>query len=193
QRIDEAKTYGGWNSAAYFIGDSSASSESLASIFLGLIRGSKSSHEDFALTTWTSSNKSAVLDWLIRLSHPELKPGFARRVPVTFVTPATLVSGKEVAIQLSLPRRSTSTVSVVETQAFGRKVQRLDGHAPHAGTRKLCLGNIRHLWENLPQTIELDMDQLSSHVFVSGSTGAGKSNTLYEILRQVSAAGVPFL
>lgn len=193
QRIDEAKTYGGWNSAAYFIGDSSASSESLASIFLGLIRGAKSSHEDFALTTWTSSNKSAVLDWLSRLSHPELKPGFAKRVPVSFVTPATLVSGKEMAIQLSLPRRSTSTVSVVETQAFGRKVQLLDGRAVRADARRLSLGNIRHLWENLPQTIDLDMDQLCSHVFVSGSTGAGKSNTLYEMLRQVSAAGVPFL
>lgn len=194
QRIDEAKTYGGWNSAAYFIGDSSASSESLASIFLGLVRGSKSSHEDFALTTWTSSNKSAVLDWLTRLSHPQLKPAFAGRLPVPFVTPATLISGKEMAIQLSLPRRSTSTVSVVETQAFGRKVQRLDGQAPQrAGARKLTLGNIRHLWENLPQTIELDMDQLASHVFISGSTGAGKSNTLYEMLDQVSAAGVPFL
>lgn len=194
QRIDEAKTYGGWNSAAYFIGDSSASSESLASIFLGLVRGSKSSHEDFALTTWTSSNKSAVLEWLTRLSHPELKPAFASRVPVPFVTPATLISGKEMAIQLSLPRRSTSTVSVVETQAFGRKVQRLDGQATRRpGARQLSLGNIRHLWENLPQTIELDMDQLSSHVFISGSTGAGKSNTLYEMLDQVSAADVPFL
>lgn len=194
QRIDEAKTYGGWNSAAYFIGDSSASSEALASIFLGLIRGSKSSHEDFALTTWTSSNKSAVLDWLSRLSHPELKPGFAKRVPVPFVTPATLVSGKELAIQLSLPRRSTSTVSVVETQAFGRKVQRLDGQDKQQNPgRSLTLGNIRHLWDNLPQTIELDMDQLSGHVFVSGSTGAGKSNTLYEMLSQISAAGIPFL
>lgn len=192
-RIDEAKTYGGWNSAAYFIGDSQASSESLASIFLGLIRGNKSSHEDFALTTWTSGSKSAVLDWLTRLSHPELKPGFAKRVPVSFVTPATLVSGKEMAIQLSLPRRSTSTVSVVETQAFGRKVQRLDGLADKADTRRLNLGNIRHLWENLPQRITLDMDNLTSHVFVSGSTGSGKSNTLYGMLDQISAASIPFL
>lgn len=194
ERIDEAKTYGGWNAAAYFIGDSSASSESLASIFLGLVRGSKSSHEDFALTTWTSSQKSAVLDWLKDLSHPQLKPGFSKQLPVPYVTPATLISGKEMAIQMSLPCRSTSTVSVVETQAFGRKVQHLDGSAPRAGKeRKLNLGNIRHLWENLPQTIELNLDQLSSHVFVSGSTGAGKSNTLYEILGQVSTVGIPFL
>ncbi len=195
QRIDEAKTYGGWNAAAYFIGDNRASSEALASIFLGLIRGNKSSHEDFALTTWSDSkDKSAVLDWLGRLSHPQLKPSFAHQVPVPFVTPATLVSGKEMAIQLSLPRRSTSTVSVVEAQAFGRKVQRLDGHSlQDENARQLTLGNVRHLWENLEQTVELNMDQLASHVFISGSTGAGKSNTLYEILDQISAADVPFL
>jgi DNA helicase HerA-like ATPase len=194
ERIDEAKTYGGWNSAAYFIGDSTASSESLASIFLGLIRGSKSSHEDFALTTWQSSRKKSVIDWLTALSHPQLQPNFSKSIPISYLTPATLVSGKELAIQLSLPRRSTSTVAVLETQAFGRKVQRLDGSFAEVSAGKtLTLGNIRHLWENLPQTISLNLDQLSSHVFVTGSTGAGKSNTLYEMLSQIDAAGVPFL
>ncbi|WP_246794092.1 ATP-binding protein [Burkholderia perseverans] len=193
-RIDEAKTYGGWNSAAYFIGDSVASSESLASVFLGLIRGSKSSHEDFALTTWRTGRKQAVVDWLSALSHPRLHPDFAQRIPVAHLTPATLVSGKEMAIQLGLPRRSTSTVAVVETQTFGRRVQRLDGTIDKAAPgRTLTLGNVRHLWENLSQTIELNLDQLSSHVFVSGSTGAGKSNTLYAILDQLRAARVPFL
>lgn len=194
ERIDEAKTYGGWNSAAYFIGDSTATSESLASIFLGLIRGSKSSHEDFALTTWHSGRRKAVIDWLAALSHPQLRPDFAKRIPVAHLSPATLVSGKEMAIQLSLPRRSTSTVAVVETQTFGRRVQRLDGTFDAGGAgRMLTLGNVRHLWENLQQTIDLNLDQLASHVFVSGSTGAGKSNTLYAMLDQILAAGVPFL
>lgn len=192
KRIDEAKTYGGWNSAAYFIGDSTASSEALASIFLGLIRGNNSSHEDFALTTWNSARKSAVLDWLGTLSHPPLQHGLGKRLPIACLTPATLVSGKELAIQLSLPRRSTSTVAVLETQAFGRKVQRLDG-ATQAPGRNLVLGQIRHLWENLRQSIDLDLDQLCSHVFVSGSTGSGKSNTIYGMLSQISAEGIPFL
>jgi hypothetical protein len=194
KRIDEAKTYGGWNSAAYFIGDSTASSEALASIFLGLVRGSNSSHEDFALTTWNSIKKSDVLDWLGTFSHPWLKPRFSKHIPIGFLSPATLVSGKELAIQLSLPRRSTSTVAVVETQALGRKVQRSDGgvNTGEEG-RTLTLGHIRHLWENLPQTINISLNQLSSHVFVTGSTGSGKSNTLYEMLSQLHASGIPFL
>ncbi len=194
KRIDEAKTYGGWSSAAYFIGDSTASSEALASIFLGLVRGSNSCHEDFALTTWNSSKKSSVLDWLGELSHPSLKPSFSKNLPIDCLTPATLVTGKELSIQLSLPRRSTSTVSVVETQAFGRKVQHLDGNKDKkVDSRNLTLGHIRHLWENLQQTIEINLDQLSSHVFISGSTGSGKSNTIFEMLKQISDAGVPFL
>ena len=193
-RIDEAKTYGGWHSAAYFIGDGAATSESLASLFLGLIRGSKSSQEDFAVTTWQSERKKAVIDWLGALSHPQLRPDFAQRIPVDSLTPATLVSGKEMAIQLSLPRRSTSTVAIVETQAFGRRVQRINGSLGESGSRRaVTLGKVRHLWETLPQAIALDLDQLSSHVFVSGSTGAGKSNTLYGMLEQINAAGVPFL
>ncbi len=194
KRINEAKTYGGWNAAAYFISDSSASSETLASIFLGLIRGESSSTEDFALSTWKSSAKSAVLEWLSRLTHPQLKSNFSRHVPIEYLTPATLVTGKEMAIQLSLPRRSTSTVAVVETQPFGRKVQWLNAqHGSGSDARTLELGQLRHLWENLPQKIELNLDHLTGHMFISGSTGSGKSNTLYEILDQVDRAGVPFM
>ena len=194
QRIDEARTYGGWNAAAYFIGDSRASSETLASIFLGLIRGTKSSHENFALTSWESENKSKVIDWLTCFSHPQLKPQFESQAPITSVTPATLVSGREVAILLSIPRHSTSTVTVVKPQIFGRKVHRMDGLVlKQNDERRLTLGKIQHLWRELPQNLELNIDQLASHVFVCGSTGAGKSNALYEILRQINEASIPFL
>jgi DNA helicase HerA-like ATPase len=194
ERVNEARTYGGWQTAAYFIGDSAASSESLASIFLGLMRGSRSSTEDFALTTWQSQNKKMVLDWLATLTHPRLTPVFSEGIYIDYLTPATLVSGKEMAIQLSLPRRSTSTVAVLQTQAFGRKVQRLDsnGARMHA-EREICLGSIRHLWNDLPQTINLDVNQLASHLFVTGSTGAGKSNAIYGVLSQLGHHKVPFM
>lgn len=194
ERVNEARTYGGWQTAAYFIGDSAASSESLASIFLGLMRGSRSSTEDFALTTWQSQNKKMVLDWLATLTHPRLTPAFSEGINIDYLTPATLVSGKEMAIQLSLPRRSTSTVAVLQTQAFGRKVQRLDSNGVKArAEREICLGSIRHLWNDLPQTINLDVNQLASHLFVTGSTGAGKSNTIYELLSQLGRHQVPFM
>ncbi len=194
ERVNEARTYGGWQTAAYFIGDSAASSESLASIFLGLMRGSRSSTEDFALTTWQSKNKKIVLDWLAMLTHPRLTPTFSEEININYLTPAPLVSGKEMAILLSLPRRSTSNVVVLQTQAFGRKVHRLDSSSvkQHA-EREICLGSIRHLWNDLPQTINLDVNHLASHLFITGSTGAGKSNTVYELLSQLGRHRIPFM
>lgn len=195
ERVDEASRYGGWNTAAYFIGNSTASSETLASIFLGLMRGGNSDTEDFALTTWDKSNNSkmkSVLEWLKVISHPRLNASFFNTLPLKYLTPATLVSGKEMAIQLSMPRRSTSSTAVVETQAFGRQVKSLDGHNI-ATNRSIELGVIRHLWNDLPQKVSLDIDNLTSHVFISGSTGSGKSNTVYELMSQLQAKNIPFL
>lgn len=192
-RINEAKSHGGWLSSAYFVTDSAASSEALSSIFLGLTRGTQSSMEDFALTTWAGKKANAITQWLGQLMHPRLEPSFVGHTHIPYLTPATLVSSKEMALQLSLPRRSTSTVVVQETAAFGRKVQTLNTDVVDTNLRTISLGQVRHLWTNLPQTVELDLDQLTSHALITGSTGSGKSNTVYALLDQAMQQEIPFL
>ena len=191
-RVNDAKNYGGWQTAAYFIGNGKASSDVLASIFLGLMRGQNSSSEDFALTSWQGDDKNQVIDWLSQLTHPRMKPDFSDKIKIDYLTPATLVSGKEMAIQLSLPRRSTSTVMVQEAKSFGRKVQMLD-HVEADDQREIELGNVRHLWSDLNQKVHLNIDDFASHIFVTGSTGSGKSNTVYSILNSLNDHHIPFL
>ncbi|AYO14518.1 ATP-binding protein [Vibrio owensii] len=192
-RINEAKSHGGWLSTAYFVSDSAASSEALSSIFLGLTRGTQSSMEDFALTTWAGKKANAITHWLGQLMHPRLEPSFVGNTHIPYLTPATLVSSKEMALQLSLPRRSTSTVVVQETAAFGRKVQTLNADIANTNSRTISLGQVRHLWTDLPQIVELDLDQLTSHTLITGSTGSGKSNTVYALLDQAVQQDIPFL
>ena len=197
ERVEEARQYGAWNTAAYFISESQASSEALASIFLGLIRGVNSSSEDFSLTTWADSTnrrkKEKVVGWLQQLSHPRLYNEEYEKLNIPYLTPATLVSTKEMAIQLGLPRRSTSAVTVIETQAFGRKVQRAD-HIAETAERAIHLGNVYHLWNEMKHnTIKLSLEQFTSHVFISGSTGSGKSNTVYQLLDQLHQNDVNFM
>ena len=184
ERVREARRYGAWHTAAYFIGDSTASSRSLASVFLGLMRGENSNSENFALTTWNSDKSRMLLPWLCNLTHPRLMSDLSRNLNISYLTPATLVSGKEMAMQLSLPRRSTSTVSVVEATPFGRKIQNVDGLTQKA-EKSVNL--------DLPQKVELDIKKLSSHIFVTGSTGSGKSNTVYQLLDQLHQNDVNFM
>lgn len=191
-RLDEARRYGGWHSAAYFITESSASSRALGSIFLGLMRGDNSNSEDFALTTWQNDKSKMLLPWLANLTHPRLISSLSKNLGIPYLTPATLVSGKEMAIQLALPRRSTSTVTVVEAVPFGRRIQNVNGESNQA-KKKVDLGKVRHLWQDLEQAVELDVEKLSGHIFVTGSTGSGKSNTVYQLLDQLNQNEVKFL
>ena len=201
ERVNEARRYGGWNSAAYFISDNTAASQSIASIFLGLMRGGESNSENYSLTTWDNTEDMAqpnkalakdVLAWLANFSHPRLTAEFSQNLNVSYLTPATMVSGKEMAIQLGLPRRSTSTVTVIESPTFGRQIQNVDGLTQKA-EKVVNLGVVRHLWTDLPQKVELDIKKLSSHIFVTGSTGSGKSNTVYQLLSELNKNDVNFM
>ncbi|MCW9699524.1 MULTISPECIES: ATP-binding protein [unclassified Avibacterium] len=200
ERIDEARRYGGWNSAAYFISEDLATSQALASMFFSLMRGNTSSAEDFAFTIWNKQdpNKTKeVLTWLKNFSHPRVSGNFVKGVDIPFFTPAVLVSGKEMAIQLGLPRRSTSTVSVLEGKSFGRKIQVIDAvgsvNSSNKDKPKVELGKIFHLWSEKAQVVNLDLQTLSSHIFVTGSTGSGKSNTVYQLLDQFNKNEVKFM
>lgn len=195
ERLDEAKRYGGWLSAAYFFADNPVTSQTLARHFLSLTRGNESHTENFAVTTWSKpEQKREVVNWLKALRHPKLKAknlfGENREIELS---PATLISGKELALQLCLPRRSISGITVVEAQRFGRQVTLQDGGFSTDKNSTICLGHLRHLLKDLPQEVHLTTNHLASHVFVSGSTGSGKSNTIYHLLSELQKQDIPFL
>lgn len=192
ERLDEIQAFGGWNFAAYFIGQTPTVSHALGSIYYGLMKGDESSCEASTITTWSHANKSLVLKYLKNLQHPQLKPLAGLDVKIPFITPTTLLSTKEIALTLNLPQHSTSSVSVVETVPFGRSVQYLN-NVKCEDKKGIEIGVLRHLWKDFDQKITLDNKQLTQHTLVCGSTGSGKSNTLYTILNNLRQQKIPFL
>lgn len=197
ERLDEARAYGGWQTAAYFISDNTETAQTLGSIYLGLMRGAESGAEDFALNTWNrqnATNRNLVLSWLSNLTHPRLRPEFADVMKISAVTPAAMLSGREMALQLGLPRRSAAAVAVLEAPAYGRRVRLLELEGtPQNSERAVLLGCIRHLWRDTTEQLHLGLDELTKHALVTGTTGTGKTTAVKSLLAQVQRQGIPFL
>ena len=91
---------------------------------------------------------------------------------------------------MGLPRRSVCGLPVIEHADFGKEVVTYDGDEKNSG---INLGNIFNMGSTTKNKVLLNKDSLSMHTFVTGSTGSGKSNTVYEMVRQLDNIGANYL
>ena len=184
ERIDECESLGTWNFAAYFLGESAAESETAASTYYSLISGAKSGVERSAVNSWHDENSIDDIYYYIKnFSHPCFEyTGFsyddARKV---IVDPSIMVSTNELAIHMGLPRYSIKGLPVVEHSIFAQEVLTIQN-----GEKNLKLGNIYHLGKEIDTDVNLDINSLAMHTFITGSTGSGKSNTIYSIIDKLA-------
>ena len=109
----------------------------------------------------------------------------------TVVTATTPLSGKELAYSLNFPQKSLAGLPVIQCARFGRNVNLSGGEELPEDSIKI--GNIFHMDNMENNSVSLSLNSLASHTFITGSTGAGKSNTIYQILNNASKEGVKFL
>ena len=120
-------------------------------------------------------------EYLMRLYHPEFLSIVDENHSYR-TTAAMLISGKEMACQMALPQKSVAGVPVVECAEFGREVVSLSG----SDSDKISIGNIYHMHEEKHNEVMLDVKSLTAHTFITGSTGSGKSTTIYKLLKELS-------
>lgn len=212
-RFDECESMGMWNFAAYFLGDTVADTETAANTYRALISGSRSGIERSALNTWAKISDpeenglidtgerqvpkvNSDVDMLQKYIKNFIHPIFVYNRhtydgdTIVGVSPAALVSTNELAIHLSLPRHSVKGLPVIEHAVFGQEVLTRN----ISGDGVIDLGNIYHLGEEFPDTnVNLDKNSLTMHTFVTGSTGSGKSNTIFHMLKELNKNQIPFL
>lgn len=184
ERIRSSECFGMFGAAAYFIAPNQATAQTAASMYKALLSGHGSHIENSHINTWTrkSPDFNVVQSSLRCLRHPSFLLGN------NVTTPATLVSGKELALEMGLPMRSVPGITVMETVPFGRNIQLLDT-ASSKNARMITLGKIYHMWEAEKTPVTMDLKALTAHTFVTGSTGSGKSTTIYKLLDEVSGKG----
>lgn len=182
ERLKEGENYGIFASAAYFLAADPMATKMAASSYKGLINGNCTHVESAHINSWQDEySVNIIKKYLRKLQHPTFV--FS---DVNEVTPVSIVSGRELAVQFGLPRKSIPGVSIIETASFGRNIE-LDTKKKK---RLIEIGNLYHMGReeegaNGKIPVKLDMDSLTMHTFITGSTGKGKSNAIYSLLERV--------
>lgn len=181
KRMRSCEDFGMFDTCAYFAAKDYDVVVAAASVFKSLTRGENSSVESSAVNVWKNKEDVGYIkDYLMRFYHPEFLTVIDK--DHHYPTTATmLVSGKEMAYQMALPKKSVAGVPVVECAEFGREIVTLsanDGNVP--------LGKIYHMHKAEAGDVTLDAKSLTAHTFITGSTGSGKSTTIYKLLDELS-------
>lgn len=196
KRVNEFESLGMWECAAYFLSPSLNTSKVGAATYKSLMAGENTGLEISAINTWTKplrnefDKNALVVDYVKSLIHPRFiyKNNFG--VDIT-VSPASLVSSNELAIHMGLPRNSVPGFPVVEHIDFGKEIVKYDSNDE---SKKISLGNIFNMGKVIEENkVELDLESLSMHTFISGATGSGKSNTIYHLLNKLIIEDIKFM
>lgn len=194
KRLKEGNAYGIWEGAAYFMAKDKKTAAIAASTFSSLIMGDASGIESSHFNVFGSEliQTRQLFESLQFCKHPCFSvPIFTQKEDVQNVTPTTCVNGKELALLFALPRKSVSGVAVTNMAEFGRNIV----FSGNEHDKMLRLGSIFHMGRTEKLPLKISAESLTSHCFITGSTGSGKSNTVYRLIEKISLqdAKIPFL
>ncbi len=199
KRVEQSTALGMWDFSAYFMSESPIIANNTAHMYLALTQGENSYLSQSAVNLWEYREErkddiTNLMAFIKRLQHPEFElnmdpddslfdPNWLMYPP--HVNAAVSLTGRELAYSLNLPKKSVSGLPVLESVAFGREVQKFTP-SNDKSPKTLIAGNIYHMRkEDKRIRVKLDMDSLCSHTFITGSTGTGKSNFIYNLLEQI--------
>lgn len=195
ERISMSESTGLWSVASYFFSydNDFASAESASTIFKSIMQGEESGVETSAINSWidNSQKMKMLTNSVCHLSHPVFWNNLTVNGENIKVENSSLLSSKELAILLSLPHKSVPGFPVVEHVSLAKEVIR---NNESLMKREVSLGCIFDLGKAyIENRVKLDVKSLTQHVFVTGSTGCGKSETIYKLINETKQVGTKFL
>lgn len=194
KRYDQCADIGMWNCAAYCISQKQYVAQSLASNYHSLIRGKKSSLENGCINVWDEKKSKLIIQSLKKMDHPSIGQlkNKEHSYDIIGYTPAMLVSSAELAIQAGLPNKSVPGIPVIECAEFGTNIQSYNNFEHKQGT--IDVGHFYYMNKiDENRKVELDVKNFCSHTFITGSTGCGKSTTVYKLLSELHKKNCKFL
>ncbi|GGU16918.1 ATP-binding protein [Streptomyces lateritius] len=176
----DAQGTGAWRTAVYLYGDNDGYPHA-ASLWRGVFSGEHSLPEP--VRVWDHVDAPMFAEaW----SMPDPVPDLSERRYCPPFQHQTLLSSAQLAAYVAFPTVETNGFTVTEVPSF-------DSVPPPSTSGSLVLGTLVERQRVTATPYGLDPDKLTRHAFVTGVTGSGKTNTVFNLLRALDARDVPFL
>lgn len=180
ERLEQGKGVGFWNVGAYFISNEAQNSVIAANIYNGVIKGAESNFETAVVKTFNSINaneREKVKEYLQEYQIPQLH---------NYGYLAQAITTDELTVQINFPHKSVIGLDVVEITPFGNNPER-------EVKNSIKIGKLYNYDQIFTNDILLDFNKFTSHIFVTGSTGSGKSNVTYNLIDRLCDENINFL
>lgn len=202
KRLMDGKSNGLWKVGTYLLTEKESDLKGAALQLRSILSGQNTIYESIRIHNITDilnnneDGKSFRAASLGNFQSPKIliysseSTPFKHPLGVHYDELKSVLTTKELSYLVNFPLHSVPGIPVLECAEFGRNVSSYDLEKKSSPIR---LGNIfnMHCEENMP--VELDENLLSSHAFITGATGCGKSNTIYHILKSLKNNGKHFL
>ena len=197
ERINQAESTGLWQTGTYFLSyeNDRATAEMGATIFRSIMEGEESGVEISAINSWyldSAENRSVqnLPNVISALTHPVFVYKNVTQQDV-LVTGTSLVNSTELAMMLGLPRKSVPGLPTIEHASLGKEIVTYQDYKDNKQINLGCIFDYGVAYEN--NKVSLNKHSLTQHVFITGSTGSGKSESVYKLLNEARLSGTKFL
>jgi len=190
ERLQKCESYGAFNCATYVISSDPETNAIVSSGYNALMRGDNSALQASHINNWNinSENGKMIKAYLTKFSHPLFVSPL--KADMLF-SPASVTNSYELAVNMGLPKKSINGLPVFEMTSFGRNV--FETNISNEIVPRINIGNIFHMGGIQNIEVNLNLKSLAMHTFITGSTGSGKSNTVYQLLRELNKQKVHYL
>ena len=189
QELSLLENEGAFTTAAYFIAGDVETAVSAASLYRSIVSSENGSRYYSPVYHWNRPEQTMqILNSLMRGTHPVF--AFEQFPDNPLISAAQPIGLSDLPRYFCLPKKPLLGFHVTQHAAFARDIlcRNLD---KRTDASVIGFGNIYHMGSTLMNTpVEIDVNILSSHLFVAGATGVGKSNFCYQLIDQLVSRNI---
>jgi Helicase HerA, central domain len=189
-RLQEGRGNGLWQTSIYIASESEAGLQSVGAALRSTCSGRSSRLDPLRLHILPAHVLRPALESgrVLQMIPTDEKNTFeAHPLGSSFDSLATCLNSRELSVLVNMPAKEIAGVPMRDHAAFALSV-------PAADAQEIPLGHLLDLGGRPIDTVSISRATLNRHVFVTGMTGYGKSNTCMALLVEAYRRfGVPFL